>query len=281
MSDEAGRVPFWKYVALGNDFVLLEGAGPPSADLVRRLCHRREGPGADGLLHLHPDGDGPVRFAIFNADGSDGGFSGNGLRCAVLHLTRTRPPGSAPVTLSLVGGTTVRGRVLDPGPPAAVELVLPRRGVAPLAEELHLDVALAARGAGSTPTALVTADVGNPHLLMVLAGGDGTPPEAADPDILDAMRRPGTVTASGINVSLVTVTDPGRLALTTFERGVGPTSACASAALAAVLALSGTGRCGSRVSVVTSGGTLEFSLSECGTVMVGSARMVCEGCYEG
>ena len=81
---------FEKWQALANDYVIVEaselGGAEPSADLVRALCDRHTGIGADGVLVLAPpDEPGYVaRLRIFNPDGSEAELSGNGERQAII-----------------------------------------------------------------------------------------------------------------------------------------------------------------------------------------------------
>jgi diaminopimelate epimerase len=79
-------VRFEKWQALGNDYVIVEDAVTP--ELVRHICHRHFGIGADGvLLVAPPDEPGYVaRLRIFNPDGSEAELSGNGARQAILYL---------------------------------------------------------------------------------------------------------------------------------------------------------------------------------------------------
>src|SRR6266403_262944 len=55
--------------------------GDPAA-LAHRLCDRRRGIGADGLILLLPssNGEADCRMAIYNADGSRAEMCGNGIR---------------------------------------------------------------------------------------------------------------------------------------------------------------------------------------------------------
>ena len=79
---------FEKWQALGNDYVIVERGEPLTADLVRHVCDRHFGVGADGVLELSPpDEPGFVaRLRIFNPDGSEAELSGNGARQAILYL---------------------------------------------------------------------------------------------------------------------------------------------------------------------------------------------------
>ena len=75
-----------KVEGAGNDFLLgigrwadRLGSGPA---LVRRLCDRRHGIGADGTLALTAAGPGRVCLRYRNADGGEARFCANGTRCA-------------------------------------------------------------------------------------------------------------------------------------------------------------------------------------------------------
>lgn len=76
---------FYKYSANGNDFVLLENAPSKSPEslrtLIQKLCHRKNGIGADGLIFLWKNkGQKQHQWRFFNRDGSETNLCGNAAR---------------------------------------------------------------------------------------------------------------------------------------------------------------------------------------------------------
>ena len=84
------NIPFVKYHALLNDFLVIEGwrisiSRAKLSRLAKTLCNRKSGIGADGILYLTDGGTCDRKIGIINADGSWAEKSGNGLRIAALH----------------------------------------------------------------------------------------------------------------------------------------------------------------------------------------------------
>ena len=73
-----------KYSANGNDFVIFHTFQRKDySDLAKKLCHRTEGIGADGLIVLIPHHELDFEWLFYNSDGSDAAMCGNGSRaCA-------------------------------------------------------------------------------------------------------------------------------------------------------------------------------------------------------
>jgi diaminopimelate epimerase len=79
-------VRFFKYQGTGNDFVILDNRKNEYSltnDQVRRLCDRRFGIGADGLMLLQNKQGYDFEMKYYNADGIEGSMCGNGARCLV------------------------------------------------------------------------------------------------------------------------------------------------------------------------------------------------------
>ena len=82
------EILFAKYQGTGNDFIMLDGIRHPelqalNAACIARLCHRRYGIGADGLIVLQAQAEHDFTMQYYNADGHPGSMCGNGGRCAV------------------------------------------------------------------------------------------------------------------------------------------------------------------------------------------------------
>ena len=255
---------FAKYQALGNDYLVIE---PPDAALVtpalvRRLCDRHLGVGADGVLvPATPPPGSDFALAIWNPDGSEAEKSGNGLRIFARFLWDRGRVGAEPFTVATRGGR-VRCQVRASGARIVVEM---GRAVFAGPDEM-----LALAGG---PLRVTVLSIGNPHCVVRL---DAISPELArrlGPQLETHPRFPGRT-----NVQLVQVLARDRLQLEIWERGAGYTLASGSSACAAAAAAVRWGACDGEIAVGMPGGILAIGVGpDFELTLQGPAEPVFEG----
>ena len=243
-----------------NDFVLLpdlDGSLDLTPELVRALCDRRAGLGADGVLRVVRSAktiDG-VDYAseaewfmdYHNADGSIAEMCGNGVRVYATYLVHAGLAEPGTLRLATRGGVR-EVEVLD-------DSVLVHMGPATVGEPVDID---------GVPATFV--DMGNPHAVVHVASLDAL-------GVLDPARK-------DLNVEYVEDVGDRHLRMRVHERGVGETRSCGTGACAAVVAAvlrAGTPR-GSAYQVDVPGGRLVVTWQENGHVLLqGPAVLVADG----
>lgn len=270
-----------------NDFVLLFdplGERALTPDVVRYLCHRRAGIGADGVIRAVRAGnvdagagyDPDTWFMDYwNADGSLSEMCGNGARVFAAYLEReAREDFSAGVDIGTRGG--VRTLTSLGGGRYAV-------GMGAWAVPAAADGADAqVQVAGLAPRPGLSVDVGNPHTVIALSSVEEL--EAAD---LTTAPSVDPVPPHGTNVELVVplgetrdANGPrGRLRMRVHERGSGETQSCGTGACAAALAVRAWA--GERAPLVwdveVPGGEVTVRIERDHTVLEGPAVLVADG----
>lgn len=261
---------FAKGHGTGNDFVILPDADDQlelSAALVRALCDRRTGIGADGVLRVvagtgSAPGSAPWFMDYRNADGGIAEMCGNGVRVFAKYLLDH----NLATGRELVIGTRAGDRV--------VKLV---------GDDLF-SVEMGPAAVTGTGSALIggqryqglAVNVGNPHLACLVSEA------VAGFDLTVAPEVDAAVFPDGVNVELIRVAGEHAIEMRVHERGSGETLSCGTGALAAAVAAAdaacewpGSGT--ERWMVKVPGGTLAVTPSVTASVLTGPAVIVAEG----
>ena len=84
---------FTKMSGAGNDFVFIDKKQNDwlqvNTDFVKKICDRRNGIGADGLITIEDSSTHNFIMNYYNADGSTGSLCANGARCAILFASES------------------------------------------------------------------------------------------------------------------------------------------------------------------------------------------------
>jgi diaminopimelate epimerase len=225
----------------GNDFVLIDHRAPmiPEAEqprFARRVCDRRMGVGADGLILIENSATAHFKWRFYNADGSEPEMCGNGGRCAarfaVLH-------GIAPERLSF---ETLAGLIQAEVQGRRVKLSMAGVGDFKLNTSIPLE--------GETLMGHFVR-VGVPHVVVPVADLELAPVT----NLGRLVRFHSIFQPAGTNVNFIRFQGPRDLEIRTYERGVeDETLACGTGAVAAALIAARLGKASSPVTVHTRGG---------------------------
>jgi diaminopimelate epimerase len=215
-------IPFFKYQALGNDFVLFDSAtltihgvtsSEAQAALAIRVCDRHIGIGSDGMLVVDND-----KIVFFNPDGTLD-QCGNGIRASALHLFRQKK--FSEKTFQTQGGSVVVVACadLDEG---GRQCFSARHTIIALPKKMSVEVPGHDRLEG------YLVDMGTPHFCV---------PAISFTPMLGALLEHAAAFAQPVTVDFL-ATDrlhEGVISLRIWERSVGETLGCGTGAMAAAL----------------------------------------------
>lgn len=204
----------------GNDFIVADNTSkewPVSADLIKKICDRKRGIGADGLILLSAPSvcQAQVKMDFFNKDGYPAEMCGNGLRCSALFAKRHLDQEDV-ISFETAAGI-LNTRCLDDH---KVEIEIP---IVKAPEKIEL--------AGYDAYSINT---GVPHLILIVSN-------IADLDVDQQgrkMRHHSKFKPAGTNVNFIEYKSGEKVKIRTFERGVeAETSACGTGIAASAVVL--------------------------------------------
>lgn len=258
------QIKFYKYQGTGNDFVMLDnrqGLFPKDdVQLIEKLCDRRFGIGADGLILLenHPDYD--FKMVYYNSDGNESSMCGNGGRCLVAFAKSLNVINDKTTFLATDGlhhATVLANSVVS----------LQMKDVASVNIE----------------TDYVFLNTGSPHHVTLVNDIEQQDVKTAGA----AIRYSDLYGKAGSNVNFVSQISDNHFRLRTYERGVeDETLSCGTGATAAAIAMNAIGKTTSNaINLDVEGGKLKvtFEKTDQGyehVFLIGPATFVFEGVIE-
>lgn len=230
------NLKFAKMHGIGNDFVVLEEKelekiSIPRTELAQKLCDRRFGVGADGLIIIQEKAsETDFEWDFYNSDGSVAEMCGNGIRCFAKYVFQKGITNKKEFTVKTLAGI-ITPKINDDGS-VTVNMgrpVLESEKVPVISENFPvLGQKIMAKGREFIFSAVST---GNPHCVIF---------EPKDTEKL-ALEYGKDIEFSEIfpkktNVEFVSILSRDEIKIDVWERGCGITKACGTGACASVVA---------------------------------------------
>jgi diaminopimelate epimerase len=255
------KTTFTKYQGTGNDFVMIDNRQnifpKENVKLIEKLCDRRFGIGADGLILLEDDTETDFRMVYYNSDGNESSMCGNGGRCLVAFAKSLNAIEKETDFLATDG--LHHASILNDG-----TISLQMKDV----DKIRIE------------SDYVSLNTGSPHHVMMVDDLKNYDVKSNGAKI----RYSDLYGKTGSNINFVKQLSDNHFALRTYERGVeDETFSCGTGATAAAIAMHALGKTESNhVQLDVEGGKLEVSFVKEGDVytkvfLKGPATFVFEG----
>lgn len=256
------KLAFFKYQGTGNDFIMIDNRlnhfPKKNPLLVKNLCDRHFGIGADGLILLENHSASDFKMVYFNSDGNQSTMCGNGGRCIVAFAHQL---GIVKTTTTFMAIDGLHYAMIDRG-----SISLQMSDVKHVTLHEHY----------------CFLDTGSPHHVQVVDHISKFPVEKEGKRIRDFVYG-----KEGCNINFVTQLSNNQFKIRTYERGVeGETLACGTGATAVAIAMYETkATTAKEIIIEVEGGTLAVSFKKnqekyTNIFLKGPAKHVYEGIIE-
>ncbi len=261
----SAKISFDKYCGTGNDFIVLDNRtnsfDPKDSKLWQRLCDRRFGVGADGVLFFNTSEEYDFEMVYLNADGGEVGMCGNGAR-ALTSFAKKIQFDKVEFTFKTRDGI-YSSEVLKSGD---IKLEMSR-----LDEVGAIDVSDIIPNENS-----FYMNTGVPHAVYFVNSASEVPLEEWGSRVRYDERF-----TEGCNANFVQVIADGKLKVRTYERGVeGETLACGTGAVACAFAYRKLHKSVDVIDIEVPGGELQIIFENEKVYLCGKASKIFSGVFE-
>ncbi len=273
---------FTKMQGLGNDFIILEAnelsnIKPDCSELAKKMCDRKFGIGADGLIIVNPpdvSSDCDISWRIFNSDGTEPEMCGNGIRCFAKYVYQKGIVDKKKFSICTLAGEIVpeildndRVRV-DMGEPVLEPAKIPVN-IKEAGKVVNYPVEVDGQTLNVTAVSM-----GNPHCIIFTEEDSARLAKNVGP----LLEKHGLFPEK-TNVEFINVVSGDKIKVDVWERGCGITQACGTGACASVVASVLNNHTSNSVEVMLPGGQLqiEWDRESNRVFMTGGCEFVFEG----
>ena len=211
-------IKFSKYHGAGNDFIMINAISENillSEEIINKMCDRRTGIGADGLITILPSDNHDFKMKYYNCDGKESTFCGNGGRCAAAFAHQQN-----------IVKDRIRYEAIDSIHEAFVKEISDN--------EYHVELTMRDILSYKLDSDSLLIDTGSPHYVKKVD-------ELKQFDVITEgarIRYDQTISTDGVNVDFL-MNDNGKIHIRTYERGVeDETLACGTGVTASAIATS-------------------------------------------
>ncbi|GIM31960.1 diaminopimelate epimerase [Paraclostridium bifermentans] len=273
---------FWKLHGVGNDFIAIDGRfdnkdSNDYSDLAKKVCHRRFGVGADGLLVVKTSDISDVEMVYYNSDGSRANMCGNGLRCFCKFVYDNNIVKDTEFSVYTLDGIKKISLNIESEKNYTIRVNMGKPNFNPknipvntnkevfIKEKLLID---------NKEVEVSSILMGVPHTIVFVD-------ELIKEDIYKygKLIEENEIFPNKTNVNFVKVDDKDNIHVYTWERGCGYTLGCGTGMTASVILANYLGKTNEIVNVKSEGGSVRIELLDY-VYMIGNAVKICEGTLE-
>ncbi|MFA5527161.1 MAG: diaminopimelate epimerase [Peptostreptococcales bacterium] len=265
---------FSKMHGAGNDFIIVDNrylAIKDKMPLVKKICHRHFGVGADGFMFVEESDSCDIKMSFYNSDGSEATMCGNGIRCFSKFIFDKKIISKREFTVETGDGIKNITMIMNSPKESIISVGMGNwKGyINPDNKEIqtkHIKV-------DRVTFEVHCLHMGVPHAVIFVDRIDEKTTCHYGKEI---ERNP--LFADGINVNFVKIIDQNHLQVDTWERGAGKTLACGTGVCASAVIAHIKRNTNSEVEATVAGGILRILIDNEGFVtMEGNAINICEG----